>query len=148
MVQYLLPKLLYVCLYGVLGSAIPYLSLFYSGSLHLSSQQIGIILAIAPFIQSVACPFWTLQVDKRPQLHGCLMAILMLIGGLSVIGLMFIPVFLPNDKGSATLIITIVLAISFAFFGQPVAVLVDSAVLKILGDHKIYYGKYMRFIFV
>lgn len=141
MVKYLLPKLLYICLYGVLGSAIPYLSLFYSDSLHLSSQQIGIILAIAPFIQSVSCPFWTLQVDKRPHFHGPLMALLMLIGGLSVIALMFIPVILPNDTTSATLFSTIVLAISFAFFGQPVTVLVDSAVLKILGEYKIYYGK-------
>lgn len=144
--SYLLPKLLYVCLYGVLGSAIPYLSLFYSGSLHLTSQQIGVILAIAPFIQSVACPFWTLQVDKSPRWHGRLMAILMIVGGLSIIGLMFIPVFLPNDKTSATLFITIALAVSFAFFGQPVTVLVDSAVLKILGDYKIYYGKVKFFL--
>lgn len=143
MVQFLLPKLLYICLYGVLGSAIPYLSLFYSDNLHLPSQQIGIILAIAPFIQSVACPFWTLQVDKRPHWHGKLMAILMFIGGLSVIALMFIPMVLPQDKTSTTLIVTVVLAVTFAFFGQPVTVLVDSAVLKILGDHKIYYGKHI-----
>ncbi|KAL7329335.1 hypothetical protein PS15p_207451 [Mucor circinelloides] len=140
MVQYLIPKLLYVCLYGVLGSAIPYLSLFYADSLHLPSQQIGIILAIAPFIQSVACPFWTMQVDKRPQWHGMLMAILMLVGGLSVIALMFIPVFIPESATSAILSITIALAVTFAFFGQPVTVLVDSAVLKILGDNGIYYG--------
>ncbi|KAI9261322.1 major facilitator superfamily domain-containing protein [Helicostylum pulchrum] len=140
MTKYILPKLLYICLYGVLGSAIPYLSLFYNDSLHLTSQQIGIILAIAPFIQSVACPFWTIQVDRKPRWHGRLMAILMAIGGVSIIGLMFIPTFLPHDTTSATLMITIVLAVSFAFFGQPVAVLVDSAVLKILGDYKIYYG--------
>lgn len=147
MVQYLLPKLLYICLYGVLGSAIPYLSLFYSDSLHLTSQQIGIILAIAPFIQSIACPFWTLQVDKRPHWHGKLMALLMVIGGLSVISLMFIPKLLPNDSTSTTLIVTVVLAVAFAFFGQPVTVLVDSAVLKILGENKIYYGTCAHFIF-
>lgn len=144
MVQYLIPKLLYICLYGVLGSAIPYLSLFYADSLHLPSQQIGIILAIAPFIQSVACPFWTMQVDRRPHWHGTLMAILMFIGGLSVIALMFIPVFLSQGTPSTILSITIALAVSFAFFGQPVTVLVDSAVLKILGDNGIYYGKKRR----
>lgn len=142
MVDYLLPKLLYICLYGVLGSAIPYLSLFYADKLSLPSQQIGIILAIAPFIQSIACPFWTMQVDKRPYLHGPLMAILMLIGGLSVIGLMFIPILLPPSSTSSLVIlsITVALAVTFAFFGQPVTVLVDSAVLKILGDNGIYYG--------
>ncbi|KAI7907314.1 uncharacterized protein BX663DRAFT_495497 [Cokeromyces recurvatus] len=143
MVQYILPKLLYICLYGVLGSAIPYLSLFYADILHLTSQQIGIILAIAPFIQSIACPFWTVQVDNKPKWHGMLMAILMFIGGISVIGLMFIPIFLPINETSSTavLTITVILAVTFAFFGQPVTVLVDSAVLKILGNNGIYYGK-------
>ncbi|KAI8645650.1 major facilitator superfamily domain-containing protein [Parasitella parasitica] len=140
MVQYLTPKLLYICLYGVLGSAIPYLSLFYADSLHLSSQQIGIILAIAPFVQSVACPFWTMQVDKRPQWHGTLMAILMFIGGISIVSLMFVPVVLAQGAPFATLSITVALAVSFAFFGQPVTVLVDSAVLKILGENGVYYG--------
>jgi Na+/melibiose symporter-like transporter len=140
MVQYLLPKLLYIWLYGILGSAIPYLSLFYADVLHLSSQQIGIILAIAPFIQSIACPFWTMQVDQRPRWHGTLMAILMSIGGSSVISLMFIPVLLPNGIASTILAITVTLAVTFAFFGQPVTVLVDSAVLKILGENGIYYG--------
>lgn len=142
MVDYLIPKLLYICLYGVLGSAIPYLSLFYADKLQLPSQQIGIILAIAPFIQSIACPFWTIQADKRPSWHGRLMAILMFVGGLSIIGLMFIPMLLPPDVTSPDIILalTITLAVSFAFFGQPVAVLVDSAVLKILGENGIYYG--------
>jgi Na+/melibiose symporter-like transporter len=140
MVQYILPKLLYICLYGVLGSAIPYLSLFYADVLHLPSQQIGIILAIAPFIQSLACPFWTLQVDKRPRWHGTLMAILMAIGGASVISLVFISVFLPDGPPSTVLAVTVTLAVTFAFFGQPVTVLVDSAVLKILAENGIYYG--------
>ena len=141
MVKYLLPKALYVCLYGVLGSAIPYLSLFYADVLHLPSQQIGIILAIAPFIQSLACPFWTYQVDRNPEWHGYLMAILMLIGGFSVIGLMLIPLTLQHEQ-TTILLATIALAVTFAFFGQPVTVLVDSAVLKILGDDGIYYGKW------
>lgn len=134
-----MPKILYVCLYGVLGSAIPYLSLFYADVLHLPSQQIGIILAIAPFIQSLACPFWTYQADRKPEWHGYLMAILMSIGGLSVIGLMLIPLAFQHQQ-STVLLATIVLAVTFAFFGQPVTVLVDSAVLKILGDDGIYYG--------
>ncbi|KAI8876683.1 MFS general substrate transporter [Backusella circina FSU 941] len=140
MVQYLHPKLLYISLYSILGSAIPYLSLYYNSRLHLTSQQIGFILAIAPFIQSIACPFWTIQVDKRPEWHGRVMAISMIIGGASVISLMFIPLLFPNNENTATLLLTTILALIFAFFGQPNAVLVDSAVLKILGPYKIYYG--------
>jgi Na+/melibiose symporter-like transporter len=141
MVQYLHPKLLYISLYSILGSAIPYLSLYYNSKLHLTSQQIGFILAIAPFIQSIACPFWTVQVDKRPEWHGRVMALTMIIGGSSVISLMFIPLLFPGNENTITLLLTTMLALIFAFFGQPNAVLVDSAVLKILGQHKIYYGK-------
>jgi hypothetical protein len=35
------------------------------------------------------------------------------------------------------------LALMFSFFGSPLVALVDSSVLKILGDEKILYGKAM-----
>ncbi|KAL0089742.1 major facilitator superfamily domain-containing protein [Phycomyces blakesleeanus] len=157
MAQYfILPKLLYITLYAVLGSAIPYLPLFYDESLRLSSNQIGVVLAIAPFVQSVACPVWTILADKKPSWHGPLMAILIAIGGTSVMTLMFLPNWLmrdtcannpscdpavtKTDESSTGLIFAAVLALIFAFFGQPVSALVDSAVLKILGEHKVLYG--------
>ncbi|OAD76118.1 hypothetical protein PHYBLDRAFT_88121, partial [Phycomyces blakesleeanus NRRL 1555(-)] len=121
-------KLLYITLYAVLGSAIPYLPLFYDESLRLSSNQIGVVLAIAPFVQSVACPVWTILADKKPSWHGPLMAILIAIG------------VTKTDESSTGLIFAAVLALIFAFFGQPVSALVDSAVLKILGEHKVLYG--------
>ncbi|KAG0171261.1 hypothetical protein DFQ28_002506 [Apophysomyces sp. BC1034] len=80
---FIVPKLLYISLYTVFGSAIPYLNLFYDEALHLSSQQIGVLLAIAPFVQSVACPLWTILADKRPTWHGPLMATLTFLGGLA-----------------------------------------------------------------
>lgn len=150
------PKLLYVTLYSVLGSAIPYLSLFYDEALHLPSNQIGILLAIAPFLQSLACPVWTVVVDRRPSWHGPLMTVLSIIGGLAILTLTLIPGWLvvspeeedaaavPADESSMmtiTFLVTASLAFVFAFFGQPVATLVDSAVLKMLGDQKILYGK-------
>lgn len=149
----LYPKLLYVCLYTIFGSAIPYLPLFYDGALHLPSDQIGILLAIAPFVQSVACPVWTVIVDKRPNWHGPLMSLLSIIGGAGIMSFLILPALLvKDDEGSEgkmdsnsssllTLAVTAALAFVFAFFGQPVSTLVDSAVLKILGDQKILYGK-------
>jgi hypothetical protein len=38
--------------------------------------------------------------------------------------------------------LTIALGLIFAFFGSPICALVDSAVLKLLGDQKILYGTY------
>ncbi|KAF7725929.1 hypothetical protein EC973_009166 [Apophysomyces ossiformis] len=143
---FILPKLLYISLYMVFGSAIPYLNLFYDQALHLSNQQIGVLLAIAPFVQSAACPLWTILADKRPTWHGPLMAVLAFFGGLAIMTLMLLPSWISQrsteleDAGVATFLITIVLAFVFAFFGQPVSALVDSAVLKLLGEHKILYG--------
>lgn len=137
--SFLVPKLLYVCLYSLYGSAIAYLTIFYSESLHLSSNQIGIILAISPFVQVVACPVWTWIADRYPRLHGPLMGILASIGGSSVLGLYFLPELI-NDINKRMLI-TCIFGFIFAFFGSPICALVDSAVLKILDDQKILYGK-------
>ena len=144
----LFPKLLYVCLYTIFGSAIAYLALFYDSALGLPADQIGVLLAIAPFVQSIACPLWTLIVDRRPMLHGPLMSILALVGGSSIMSLMFLPSWLSLDQDnyhdsglSLKFVATAAFALLFAFFGQPLQVLVDSAVLKILGDQKILYGK-------
>lgn len=152
---FIIPKLLYICLYSLYGSAIAYLSIFYSEVLHLTSNQIGIILAIAPFVQVVACPLWTYIADKYPKLHGPLMGILAMIGGSSVLALYFIPpewistvTSLEEEAGelddrnnNRVMMITTLCAFVFAFFGSPNCALVDSAVLKILGDQKLLYGK-------
>ncbi|KAI9318750.1 major facilitator superfamily domain-containing protein [Dichotomocladium elegans] len=151
----LFPKLLYVSLFILFGSAIPYLPLFYDEQLRLSSDQIGVLLAIAPFVQSLACPIWTVVVDRHPNWHGPLMSMLAIIGGLSIMSLMLLPPWFEsgsdcigddcnvNDIAMSPLLkvlVTSSLALLFAFFGQPTQALVDSAVLKILGDQKILYG--------
>ncbi|CDS10677.1 hypothetical protein LRAMOSA11163 [Lichtheimia ramosa] len=123
------------------------MALFYDSALGLPSDQIGVLLAIAPFVQSVACPLWTLIVDRHPNLHGPLMSVLALVGGASIMSLMFIPSWFANNQQDSTetglslkFFATASFALLFAFFGQPLQVLVDSAVLKILGDQKILYG--------
>lgn len=137
--SFFVPKCLYVCLYSLYGSAIAYLTIFYSESLQLNSNQIGIILAIAPFVQVVACPTWTWIADRYPGLHGPLMGILASIGGSSVLGLYFLPDMITEIDKRMT--ITCVFGLIFAFFGSPICALVDSAVLKILDDQKLLYGK-------
>lgn len=136
---HILPKLLFIALFTMQGSAIPYLAIFYDQALHLSSDQIGILLAIAPFIQSVACPVWTIVADKWPKWHGTLMAVLALIGGSAIVSMSLLPSLLVG-KGELTMPFICLLALLYAFFGSPLMALVDSAVLKILGDHKILYG--------
>ncbi|KAK4508869.1 uncharacterized protein ATC70_013492 [Mucor velutinosus] len=136
--HFLLPKALYITLYSLYGSAIAYIAIFYSEVLHLSPNQIGILLAIAPFVQVVACPLWTLIADKYSRFHGLIMGLIAAIGGSSVVSLYFLPKF--ELDGFWVMAAATVSAFLFAFFGSPICALVDSAVLKLLADQKILYG--------
>ncbi|KAI8884827.1 MFS general substrate transporter [Backusella circina FSU 941] len=149
--MYLVCKLLYVAVFALLSAAPPYLPLYYHDVLGFSSDQIGFVLAIAPFIQSISCPLWSVLVDKFPRWHGTVMAITSFIGGASVMGIMVmghiisvesIPKkFIPELSNSMLVAITSALALAFAFFSLPNMSLVDSAVMKILGPNKILYGE-------
>lgn len=138
---FIVPKLLYIFLYSLYGSAIAYISIFYRDVLGLDSKQIGVLLAIAPFVQIVACPIWTSLADRYSQLHGPIMGTLATIGGSSVLVLRYFPIWYNVQDSSVIMQLACVCAFLFAFFGSPVCALVDSIVLKMLGDQKILYGK-------
>lgn len=167
--MYTLCKFLYITVFALLSAVPPYLQIYYHDVLYFSSNQIGCVLAIAPFIQSLACPIWTYLVDKRPKLHGSIMAFTSLMGGLAILGIMILGhhhhhhqedttkdpstplvfsfVFNNNEQHTPaatqqTVILTSLCALMFAFFTLPNVSLVDSAVMKILGSNKILYGKY------
>ncbi|KAL4211394.1 hypothetical protein CU097_015206 [Rhizopus azygosporus] len=144
--MYLICKLLYIAIFAVLSAAQPYLPIYYHDTLNFSSDQIGLVLAIAPFIQSISCPLWTYIVDKKPALHGFIMALTAFLGGAAIMAIMFIGQSSGTLFGielSNTLLVVVVssLALGFAFFTLPNMALVDSAVMKILGPNKILYGE-------
>ncbi|KAJ2963106.1 hypothetical protein NQZ79_g1822 [Umbelopsis isabellina] len=128
-----------------MASAPPYLALFYAKIMHFSSDQIGVLLAIAPFVQSVACPFWTHVVDKRPQWHAPLMGTLCIIGGAAILFVMYLGKQ-TEEKSKWTLEVSMLWLTSacvfcYAFCSGTLVSLVDSAVMKILGPNKIMYGE-------
>lgn len=158
--MYLLCKLLYITVFGLLTACPPYFALYYHNVLRFSSDQIGFTIAIAPFVQSIACPIWAYVVDKRPNLHGVTMAITGCIGCLSVMCIMGIGHYVQamydaamstfsssshgggSDSSNGSIVMaTCALSLAFAFFALPNVALVDSAVMKILGPNKILYGK-------
>lgn len=114
--------------------------------MHFSSDQIGLLLAIAPFVQSIACPFWTHVVDKKPHWHGGLMGSLCLAGGASIMTVMYLGILTPDENGltfemPSFLLLTAIGIFLYAFCAGTLVSLVDSAVMKILGPNKILYGK-------
>ncbi|KAI8381196.1 major facilitator superfamily domain-containing protein [Radiomyces spectabilis] len=143
--MYTICKLLYVTVFALLSAAPPYLPLYYDAVLGFSSDQIGFVLAIAPFVQSVACPLWTFLVDKRPHLHGSVMALTSFLGGISLLGIMGLGHSIRTTSvvlnDTTVVICTSALAFAFAFFTLPNTSLVDSAVMKILGPDKLLYGE-------
>ncbi|KAI8068274.1 major facilitator superfamily domain-containing protein [Gongronella butleri] len=143
--MYLLCKLLYVTVFALLSAAPPYLPLFYHDALGFSSNQIGLVLAIAPFIQSAACPFWTWLVDRKPRWHGLTMTGTSLAGGVAIMGIMMMGRIVASPAYqidiTTLVLLTSMFALTFAFFTLPNISLVDSAVMKILGPNKILYGQ-------
>lgn len=152
--MYFICKLLFIAVYAAVASAPPYLALFYDRIMHFSSDQIGILLAIAPFVQSIACPFWTHVVDKKPQWHGRLMGILCLAGSASIMAVMYLGIITPDEKGflfdmPSFLLLTAMCIFLYASCSGTLVSLVDSAVMKMLGPNKILYGMlHLRWIIV
>ncbi|CAG8527378.1 13435_t:CDS:1, partial [Acaulospora colombiana] len=64
---------------------------------------------------------------------------------LGVFSQMFLPKMVGENKGGLIMGCVLFVAIWFAFFGIPVNALVDSGVIKILGDKKELYGKFHWF---
>ncbi|RCI03832.1 hypothetical protein CU098_007786 [Rhizopus stolonifer] len=146
---YLAAKLLYIFLFACQGSAPVYLSLFYSSQLGLKSNQIGLLVAIAPFISAIACPLWTTIADKT-KTHRYIMCIIHTLATIAIVSVMGISVLIQpiedeTEKSRATITLVTITSVCFAFFGVPVGPLVDGGVLKILGRHKDQYGRQRMF---
>ncbi|KAL9556028.1 hypothetical protein MBANPS3_002086 [Mucor bainieri] len=146
---YLAPKLLYTFLFACQGSAPVYLALFYSSQLGLKGDQIGLLVAIAPFISAIACPLWAAIADKT-KTHSYIMCIVHTLATIAIVSVMGIsvvvqPVVDEVDRNKLTIALVTVTSVCFAFFGVPVLPLVDGGVLKILGRNKDQYGRQRMF---
>ncbi|KAG0167391.1 hypothetical protein DFQ30_006121 [Apophysomyces sp. BC1015] len=78
--------------------------------------------------------FWIHFLDSRPTLHGVLTALLTAIGSASVILMLSIPPI------TLSWLLMLCATISQSLFYQPIVAMIDSAILKMLGDDKILYG--------
>ncbi|RCI04189.1 hypothetical protein CU098_012466, partial [Rhizopus stolonifer] len=141
---YLAPKLLYTFLFACQGSAPVYLTLFYSSQLGLKGDQIGLLVAIAPFISAIACPLWAAIADKT-KAHRYIMCIIHTMATVAIVSVMGISVVVQHldeaEKSKLTITLVTMTSVCFAFFGVPVLPLVDGGVLKILGRNKDQYGR-------
>lgn len=126
------PKLLTIA-HAIASSVRPYLPLYFSHFLGFCCSDIGMLLALPLALRSVSLGFWTvLVIDQKPSLHGFFMAVLTAIGTAALSLILWIP-----PHASFAWSAAFVCMIFDGLFYQPLGVLIDSAIIKILGDYKI-----------
>ncbi|KAI9314537.1 hypothetical protein BX666DRAFT_1967627 [Dichotomocladium elegans] len=128
------PKLLSIA-HAIASSARPYLPLYLSHLLGFSCSAIGILLAVPLALRVASLGLWTmLVVDQRPLLHGFFMALLTAIGTAALILILWIP-----PRAAFAWPAALFCMVLDGIFYQPLTVLIDSAIIKILGNLKMTY---------
>jgi PPP family 3-phenylpropionic acid transporter len=123
------PSIYYFLFFGAISILFPFLALFYL-SQGLTGAQIGLLSAISPLICLFGAPLWTGAADAS---HRHKLAAM-----LSILGMVIVAILFPGVASFGGLLLMVSL---FAFFNAPIASLVDSAVLALLGDRKEHYGR-------
>jgi hypothetical protein len=129
-------KLLTVA-HSVTTSVHPFLPLYFTHMLHFDILTITILTACVLILRIPASAFWIDLVDHRPPLHGVFTGLLTAMGTAGVLLILSVP---PTWTAN-TLPVAIFSSIFDGLFFQPLLVLIDSAIIKILGDYKILYGE-------
>lgn len=115
----------------------PYLCLYYAHMLKFDVFTIAALTACVMVLNVPASAFWIDLVDHRPTLHGVFTGLLTTIGTGGILLVLSVPPTWTN----VALPVAIVSSIFDGLFYQPLEVLIDSAIVKILGDYKILYGE-------
>ncbi|GAN11320.1 hypothetical protein MAM1_0543c10879 [Mucor ambiguus] len=131
------------------NSVHPYLCLYYVHMLGFDVLTISLLTAGVYLLRVPASAFWIDLVDHRIPLHGVFTGLLTAVGTAGILLVLSVP---PSWIAIAALPVAIISSIFDGLFYQPLEVLVDSAIIKILGDYKILYenerqyGKWMSAI--
>jgi hypothetical protein len=116
----------------------PYLYLYYTHMLKFDVFTISMLSACVMVLNVPASAFWVDLVDHRPSLHGVFTGLLTAVGTAGILLILSVP----PTWAAAALPVAVLSSIFDGLFYQPLEVLVDSAIIKILGDYKILYGEH------
>lgn len=123
------PRAFYLFRFAAMACIGPFLTLYYE-QIGLSGKQIGLLRGIPSLVVLFSAPLWGAVADNTQHRKR-----LLLVALASVVA----SVFLLSLAKSFALLIPIVVA--YAFFGAPIAPLVDSNVVELLGARKDEYGR-------
>ena len=122
-------KFFYFIFFAAAAAMAPFLTLYYQ-SLGLTGTQIGLLAGTLPLVSMISGSLWSAVADASGRHRAVL---LLAIGGawLAVVGLI-------RADGLATLLPAVLLQVAFA---APIAPLIDSSVVALLGERQAEYGR-------
>lgn len=132
------PKLLAMAL-AVAGSVEHYLALYLWHIPSLNLFAIGMLIALVMVVRLLASTVFIWLVDRSyPAVHLHMLLALTIVGTIALLGVFSMSAF----DTYWIMILTLCWMLANGLFFQPLASLVDSAIIKSLGDYKIWlYGK-------
>lgn len=136
------PKLL-ITAYAITNTLEPFIPLYLINQLQLSALQVSILVAIIYFLRLFSGTY-TAIVDNRTNLYGITIASLTLLSSISFIVLLSLSSPFINNQINSSWIwtVTIICTVLNGLFYQPLGSLIDSAIIKTLGDFRVlFYGK-------
>lgn len=139
------PKFL-ITAYAITNTLEPFIPLYLINQLQLTALQVAIVVAII-YLLRLFSGTYTALVDNRAHLYGVAIATLTVLSSISFIVVLSLSTPYINKELNDTWIWTLVIICTVlnGLFYQPLGSLIDSAIIKTLGDFRVlFYGSYVR----
>ncbi|KAI8971252.1 hypothetical protein BDB01DRAFT_811871 [Pilobolus umbonatus] len=130
------PKLLTIA-HAITVSIHAFLPLYYTHMFSFEIHKVAILSAVCMVLKLPASIIWISLVDYYQPLQGVFIGLLTAIGSAGVL----IALSVPPSWTTLTFPAAALSSVIDGLFYQPIEVLVDSAIIKMLGDYKILYVK-------
>lgn len=135
------PKLL-ITAFAITNTLEAFIPLYLVNQLQLTALQASFLITLV-YLLRLFSGIWTSIVDHRPHIYGFIISLLTTTSSIAFIILLSLssPIYASLDHIWIWTIL-VICAICNGIFYQPLGTLIDSAIIKTLGDYRVlFYGK-------
>lgn len=130
-----------VTAFGIINSVESFIPIYFINQLQLSTIQASILLSLL-YLFRLLSGFWAALVDQRPHLYSVTISLLTTFSSVSFIILFSLPYFDLSLTWQWFLLISC--CIFNGVFYQPLGTLINTVIIKVLGDYRVlFYGMYI-----
>lgn len=135
------PKLL-ITAFAITNTLEAFIPLYLVNQLQLTALQVACLVALVHVLRLVS-GVWTAAVDQRPHMYGFLISLLTTVSSVAFIVLLSLTSTLYTElKTHWMWTLLLACTVCNGLFYQPLGTLIDSAIIKTLGDYRVlFYGK-------